>query len=291
MIEAPARDVGTACRPDAPRLDERSIFEGRLLGRLGRFEVRLAASADDLRLAQELRYAIFHEGRGLKTSSIQRLTRRDEDRFDRHCDHLLLIDRQGGRLAQQRLIGTYRLLPQDRAVTGFYSQTEFDVASLVSRQPGRRFLELGRSCVRPAYRGLRTMEILWHGVWAYVLAHRIDVLFGCASLPGTCARTLAEPLAVLRARALAPREWQVAPTGRCAQPLPFEPPSGALGDAAPAGLLPPLVKGYLRLGGMVSDHAVADPEFDTTDVLLVLPVERIAPRYIAHYGAAAERYA
>lgn len=287
MVEASARmQAGAWVRPDPLVVSAGGQgFEGRLLGRLGRFEVRLAADARDVARAQELRYAIFRNEAPTRASNVQPLLRRDEDRFDRHCDHLLLIDRQAGE--GRSLIGTYRLLRQDKAALadGFYGQSEFDVAALVARHADRRFLELGRSCVEPRYRGLRTVELLWHAIWAYVLEHRIDVLFGCASLPGVFAPELEAPLAYLRANAMAPAEWRAAPLGPHARPL------GSQRVSQGATMLPPLLKGYLRLGGMVSDHAVVDHDFGTTDVLLVLPLERISPRYVAHYGAAAQRFA
>ena len=138
------------------------------------------------------------------------------------------------------------------------------------------------------YRGKRTVELLWQGIWAYVLRHRIDVLFGCASLAGTDLATLDTSLSFLRENASAPEEWQVSAlphrhvamgAGRC------EDPRRALGG------LPPLLKGYLRLGGYIGDGAVVDRQFGTTDVLVVLPVSRISARYVSHYGQDAGRFA
>ncbi len=271
------------------RLEPGGVLEGRVLGRLGGLEVRLAASSADVELAQRLRYRIFHEVCGAAPGALQRRLGRDVDRFDAHCDHLLLLDADETLPASERVLGTYRLLPQEKAVRacGFYGQGEFDIETLVRRHPRRRFLELGRSCVDPAHRGRRSMELLWHGVWAYVLERGADVLFGCASLPGTAREALDPQLGLLRDRALAPAEWRVAPTAANSFPLPELP----LGQEPSAQHLPPLVKGYLRLGGMVSDHAVVDAEFGTTDVLLVLPLERISPRYLAHFGVSADRFA
>lgn len=257
------------------------LLEGPLLGRLGTYEVRLAGGEGDVALAQALRHRVFRAGDDGKAG-------RDEDRFDPFCDHLLLVDPARGTDPASRVVGTYRLLTQERAheAGGFYGQAEFDVAALVSRHPDRRFLELGRSCVLPDYRGRRTMELLWHGVWAYVLAQGTDVLFGCASLGGVEPEECRAPLAILRAHALAPAQWQAEPTA----PDHYELPD-AVGHGAGLRAVPPLIRGYLRLGGQVSAHAVIDRDFGTTDVFLVLPRERISPRYVSHYGAAAERYA
>lgn len=275
--------------PAGLRMGQERALEGRVLGRLGGLEVRLAACEPDIELAQALRYRVFYEACGATPSALQRRLRRDVDRFDAHCDHLLLLDADETLPAAERVLGTYRLLAQERAVRacGFYGQSEFDVDSLVRRHPRRRFLELGRSCVDPAHRGRRSMELLWYGVWAYVLERGADVLFGCASLPGTSREALDPQLALLREQALAPAEWRAAPTASASFPLPESSPGAELS----ARDLPPLVKGYLRLGGMISDHAVIDAEFGTTDVLLVLPLERISPRYLAHFGITADRFA
>ena len=167
---------------------------------------------------------------------------------------------------------------------------EYDVAPLVEAYPDLRFLELGRSCVLPAYRNRRTVELLWHGIWTYVLHHRVDVMIGCASLEGTDPRKLALPLSYLHHYAAAPEPWRVrALDGRyVAMDLMSREavdPMAALRD------LPPLIKGYLRLGARFGDGAVIDRQFGTTDVLVVLPVSRISRRYIDHFGPAANRHA
>jgi len=139
---------------------------------------------------------------------------------------------------------------------------------LIERHPNKNFLELGRSCVLEKYRTKRTVELLWHGIWAYTLHHKIDVMFGCASL--------------------APDLWKV----RAHDNLYFE--MGNDDDHSPRkalGKLPPLIKGYLRLGAYIGDGAVVDHHFGTTDVLIVLPIENINPRYITYYGEDAGRHA
>ncbi len=72
-------------------------------------------------------------------------------------DHLIVIDHDAvNRFGKKmpRVVGTYRLLRQDvaEASGGFYSATEFDMGPLLQRHAGKRFLELGRSCVLPEYR-------------------------------------------------------------------------------------------------------------------------------------------
>lgn len=273
------------------RMSGRFNVASPVLGRIGSLEVRLARSRDEVKSAQQLRYHVFYEEMTAQPSKLQKVTRRDKDGFDRYCDHLLVIDRsRKGGLGDQ-IVGTYRLMRQSGAdlAGGFYTEQEFDVAPLIARHPGKRFMELGRSCVLKEYRGKRTVELLWQGIWAYVIEHKVDVLFGCASLTGTSPKDLALPLSFLKNHAEAPAEWHVRAqpgraismqgTGECPDPR------RALAS------LPPLMKGYLRLGGYVGDGAVVDYQFGTTDVLIVLPVENINPRYIGHYGADASRFA
>jgi putative hemolysin len=267
-----------------------------LLGRCGTLTIRLARSRQDVRRAQRLRYQVFHEEMGAAPDARCRFLRRDIDGFDAVCDHLLVedtarLDLRPGRRPRPLVVGTYRLLRQERAgPTGFYSQTEFDVAALVARHPGKRFLELGRSCVLADYRTRKTVELLWHGIWTYVRRHGIDVMFGCASLEGTNPDALRGSLGFLHHHARAEGVWHAR-----AHPSAHVPMDALAVDAldARAALraLPPLLKGYLRLGARFGEGAVIDPQFGTTDVLVILPVASIDPRYVDYYGPDGERYA
>jgi L-ornithine Nalpha-acyltransferase len=266
------------------------------LGRLGDLEVRLAATALDVRRAQQLRYRIFYEEMHAVANPAALMSRRDADRFDRVCDHLLVLDRSnpGRSLLRLRpeIVGTYRLLRQEvaRRHFGFYTQSEFDLAPLIDRHPRLRFLELGRSCVLGTHRNSRTIELLWHGIWSYVLAHQIDVMVGCASLEGIDPERLALPLSFLHHHALAPAEWSVRPVGARRVDM-NRMPLEAVNVKKALRALPPLLRGYLRLGAMVGDGAVIDPQFHTTDVCIILPVAAINPRYVNYYGPDACRYA
>ncbi len=269
----------------------------RSLGRIGSLEVRLAANAAEVRRAQKLRWHVFYEEMKAIADGPSRLARRDIDAFDAICDHLVVIDhavteRPALGAPRPAIVGTYRLLRQEVADRngGFYTASEFDISGLLARHRGKRFLELGRSCVLPPYRNKRTVELLWHGIWTYVLAHRIDVMFGCASLEGTDPRALSLELSFLHHNARAPSEW-------AARALPAR--HVEMGRLSPEAIdmkkalhaLPPLVKGYLRLGAYIGEGAVVDRQFNTTDVLVVLPVSAISPRYIGHFGATADRHA
>jgi L-ornithine Nalpha-acyltransferase len=263
------------------------------LGRLGTLEVRLARCAADVRRAQQLRFDVFYREMSAIPDATALLARRDIDPYDAVCDHLLVVDHaaphRGGRPA---VVGTYRLLRQDMAErhAGFYSAGEFDLGALLGRHRDLKFLELGRSCVLPPYRNKRTVELLWHGIWSYVLQHRLDVMVGCASLDGTDPDRLAAPLSFLHHFARAPEAWRTTALPRRYVEM-NRMGKTAIDRKAALHALPPLIKGYLRLGACIGDGAVVDRQFGTTDVFIVLPVSAISARYIEHFGATAERHA
>lgn len=280
--------------PANPTLLAEASLAGRVLGRIGSLEVRLARSPADLWKCQRLRYRVFYEEMAARPSLKTLLLRRDADHYDAICDHLMVIDHDAvgpsGR-AKPKVVGTYRLLRQDVAERhgGFYSQGEFDVAPLMAAHQSLRFLELGRSCVLEPYRTKKTVELLWHGIWAYVRHHRIDVMLGCASLVGTTPADLSLALSFLHHHARATGEWQARAHGEHFVAM-GRVPREAIETKAAMRALPPLIKAYLRLGAKFGDGAVIDHQFGTTDVLVILPVAQIDPRYVEYYGAEGERY-
>lgn len=275
--------------------EARTEHSADTLGRLGPLEVRLARTAAEVRRAQKLRYRVFYEEMSAIPDAATLLARRDVDAFDTICDHLMVVDHAAVPVPGRRMpavVGTYRLLRQDVAERhgGFYTAGEFDISGLLARHRGLKFLELGRSCVLAPYRNKRSVELLWHGIWNYVRAHRCDVMIGCASLDGTDPDRLALPLSFLHHGARAPEEWRArALPGRCVEMNRM--PREAIDQKAALRLLPPLIKGYLRLGAFIGDGAVVDHQFGTTDVLIVMPVSAIAARYIEHFGPSANRRA
>ncbi len=269
-----------------PLIENRDLPES--LGRVGSLEVRLAHSAKEIRHAQRLRYKVFYEEMSAIPSASSMLARRDMDAFDAICDHLLVID-HAARLnrfkkAKPRVVGTYRLLRQDIAEQnfGFYTASEYGVDELLQRNPGARFLELGRSCVLKPYRNKRTVELLWHGIWQYICHHGIDIMIGCASLDGTNAERLSLPLSFLHHYAAAPADNRAA-----ALPARYvsmnRMPKHEIDTRAALHALPPLIKGYLRLGATFGDGAVIDRQFGTTDVMVILRTADISARYVSHY--------
>jgi len=286
------RDWGSAdaqSRAAYPFFKSKPQKDELTLGRIGALEVRLAGRKKDIKRAQRLRYQVFHEEMSAVPDLVSRLKRRDIDAFDKFCDHLLVIDHA---LPKPKVVGTYRLLRQEiaEAHSGFYTSHEFDIAPILERHRGSRFLELGRSCVAKPYRDKRTVELLWHGIWAYVKRNKIDVMFGCASFDGTDIDALAMPLSFLHHTARAEGEFSAKALPRRAVDM-NRIPAEIINAKLALQSLPPLIKGYLRLGAKIGDGAVIDHQFGTTDVLVILPVSEINPRYVDYYGVDATRYA
>jgi putative hemolysin len=265
------------------------------LGRMGSLEARLARGRKEIRKAQRLRYEVFYKEGGAIPDARTAFTRRDADRFDKYCDHLIVIDHDwktaSGRV-KPKIVGAYRLLRGDMAqkAGGFYSAGEYDIAPLLARHAGKRILELGRSCVLESHRSKRAIELLWRGLLAYIRAHRIDVLIGCASFPGVSPRAHAEALSYLAYFAGAEGEWRVKAHSDLYLPMAMI-AKDTLDEKSAREALSPLIKGYLRLGARFGDGAVVDIKFNTTDVFVVMPVDRIGARYIDHFSAPERRAA
>ncbi|MET3853260.1 MULTISPECIES: GNAT family N-acetyltransferase [unclassified Rhizobium] len=265
--------------------------EGDVLGRIGNLETRLARSASEIDAAQHVRYRVFVEEMKAQLPAEAMRRERDFDAYDAFCDHLLVLDRSLEGDSEDQIVGTYRLLRQDVAMAngGFYSASEFAIGELLARHPDKKFMELGRSCVLPEYRTKRTVELLWQGNWAYALKHGMSAMFGCASFPGIHPESHALALSFLHHTVQAKNEWAVNALPHLARPMDLMPPE-AVNPKKALMALPPLIKGYLRLGAMVGSTAVVDHAFNTTDVLIVLPISSISDRYLNYYGADAGRF-
>ncbi len=243
--------------------------------------VRVAATAAEIDAAQALRFRVFYEEMGATPDARTSATRRDNDAFDTVADHLLVLDHRLGD-GPEAIVGTYRLIRRHAADTvgRFYTSDEYDIAPLLAL-PGN-LLELGRSCVDSAHRTKNAMQLLWRGIAAYVFKHQIDLMFGCASLPGTDPDALAAPLTYLATDHLAPPSLRPRALDaryvemRRMDPVGYDPKRILAG-------LPPLVKGYLRLGGFVGEGAVIDHQFNTTDVCVVVKTDLITSNRMKFY--------
>ena len=253
-------------------------------------KIRLAADSQEVQIAQRLRYLVFHKEMGASLSAENQMAMLERDHYDDVCDHLLVIDANSKAnpellVEDGQVVGTYRLLRQSVAARsgGFYSQTEFDINPLLARNSELKFLELGRSCVLSDYRGSSVVELLWQGIWNYVRHYHLDVMFGCASFEGIDVRKHNDAINAVLQLAKAPREWHVEPLQSKHQVfVPLKPPLNF--NKSVITNLPPLIKGYLRLGSYFSNGVAVDHIFKTTDMLVILPVTKINPRYFARFG-------
>lgn len=262
------------------------------LARRGNMEVKLASNAAEIKASQALRYRVFYQEMSAVADGKTQKSRIDKDDFDDFCEHLIVVDHSrrnfevGGTGRGPAVIGTYRMLTQDAAEKkgGFYSDGEYNFTRLVNRQRHRhRFLELGRSCVLKQYRTGPVLELLWSGIWTYVRQVNLDVMVGCASFEGMDPDALALPLSFLHHKCSAPDEWSVKAVSKRYINMNRMPESD-LDVRSALKLMPPLIKGYLRLGAYIGDGAVIDEQFGTTDILIILPSFRIPARYLAHFG-------
>ncbi len=248
-----------------------------------RFSVRLARTAAEVAAAQRLRYRVFVEELGGDGEMVDHAARLERDAFDADFDHLLLWDEaRSDRDPRDRVVGAYRLLPPEGfgRIGRYYSEDEYDLSVL--RGSGRRLLELGRSCLRPEYRGGTAMWHLWTALAQYVRDREIEVLFGVASFHGTDVAALAEPLSLLHHRHRAPEALRVR-----ARPAHFQPmdlmPEDRIDRRRAMLAVPALIKAYLRLGGFVGEGAFVDHAFNTVDVCLVLDTAQMNARQKAIY--------
>jgi putative hemolysin len=247
--------------------------------RSGSLEVRLAQTLAEIEAAQRLRYEVFYREMAAQPTPEMAAACRDFDEFDTVCDHLLVIDHN---LPEDTaVVGTYRLIRREMAARrgSFYSAGEFDIARIMD-YPGE-VLELGRACVAPAYRG-RGINLLFRGIANYVSRYNIELMFGCASLPGTEPDQLALPLSYLYYYHLAPPALRaVAVPDRYVDMRRVA--SNTIDPAAAMFEVPPLLKAYLRLGGFIGDGAVIDPQFRTVDVCVIVKTDMITDKYARHY--------
>ncbi len=245
------------------------------------FEVSLALSDEDVAAAQDLRYRVFYEEMSAEPTAESARCRREVDAYDTAAEHILIRERNGG-----TLVACYRLMRRARLPAGapFYSESEFDLSRLQAHPLAAHSLELSRACVAKSFRTMRVPALLLHAIGYYVKYHDIRMVFGCGSFPGTDPEALAMPLSWVWHHHLAPEPLR----GKALEHL-YEPMNRIGKDDLIAKkalhLMPPLMKGYLRMGCFVGDGAVIDHRFKTTDILLVFPIsdDLIDRRYYRRY--------
>ena len=253
---------------------------------IGNFELRLAVNNQDIEAAQRLRYKVFYEEMGANPNQKTAHMRLDRDKYDDGADHLLVIDRsskgQNFRSSENTVVGTYRLLKKHQTIQGqhFYSGSEYDISKILKFEGN--ILELGRSCVDSQYRSRTILQLMWQGIASYVLNNNINLMFGCASFPGQNIEKLRHSLYYLNKNHLAPAVF-------CPKALADRYIDMSIKPANPKSIksiindLPPLIKGYLRIGGWVGDGAVIDHQFNTTDVCILVKTNKMPKKYQNHY--------
>jgi len=246
-------------------MEDQSVAQDTLSHQLS---VSLAKSENDIYAAQRLRYEVFALECGAQLSS--RGEGIDRDEFDDYCEHLIVRD-----LATDDVVGTYRILTpwQAKEYGAFYSESEFDLSNLIPLTP--RLVEVGRSCIREGYRQGSVITLLWSGLAQFMMTRGYEYLMGCASIQlndgGRCASAT---YLSLKDRCLSPDHWRVYPR----TPFPIN-----AAEPIPIGALPSLIKGYVRLGAYVCGEPAWDRQFNSADLLMLLPLSRMNARYARHF--------
>lgn len=246
-----------------------------------RIQVRLTENEEEIQASQALRYQVFYEEFGAKPSAEMLESKRDMDNYDPITDHLVVLDKDLPKGPEQ-IVGTYRLLRRAIAEKHgeFYTASEYDISKLLSHEPD--LLELGRSCVLPDYRNRPILQKLWQGIAQYVAEHSVGIMFGCASMHGTDIDELSEQLAYLYHYHRT--EDKICPKALDQHYVDINRHAKEDLDVKKVFIsLPPLIKGYLRLGASIGDGAVIDHQFNTTDVCIVMPTAKVKDKYYNHY--------
>ncbi len=244
----------------------------------GDLEVRLAQSEEDIQAAQLLRYEVFYEECGAQPDETMALLKRDVARIDDYCDVLLVVDH-----AHNKIVGTYRFMLREAAQNygSYYTATEFEISKIIA-YPGQ-IMELGRSCVHKNYRTRPTMQLLWQGIGAYIKLNEVALCFGCASFIGTDVSKYSQALSYLYHYHLAPPELRAKALSLHSQDMNLI-SKNKIDQKAAVRQLPPLIKGYLRLGGFVGEGAFVDDNFNSIDVCILVKRETVTGRYSQRYG-------
>lgn len=253
---------------------------------LGALSVRLAATPEEIIEAQRLRYRVFYRELAANPEVDALMVELDKDTYDDYAEHLLVFE-------NETLIATSRLIRNDTlpADKGFYTESEFDISGLRAEYPSG-LLEIGRTCVEADNRRSAAMQVMWSGFAVYCFHHNIGALFGCGSFHSSDIEEHRYALAWMHKHHLAPAAWRPRVINEHFTPIDAEllPAEHAARAACQADArrpkLPSLIKGYLRLGGMIGDGAFLDHQFNTTDICIIVPRAAVSERYLQHYTKA-----
>jgi len=246
---------------------------------VGNLIIKLAETNSEIKHAQSLRYSVFYKEKNAKATLSKKMLRRDFDKIDRFADHLIVIDKNR-RNFQNKIIGTYRLMRGDLAnqYGGFYTSTEFDLSNILQLYKNNEILELGRSCVHKKYRNGTTMNLLWKAIANYISIYDIKILLGCVSFPGTNVMKFSDQLSYLKRNYSLQNELFVKSLDNNIYPI-HNSKNKNISDIINFVKLPPLIKGYLRVGGKVSENCFVDHDFNTIDLCVIVKTNNIDDKY------------
>lgn len=249
----------------------------------GTLSLKIAESKEEVIAAQRLRYEVFYKEMGARPLGDMAQTERENLAYDDHCVHLLVMD-----TTANMVVGTYRITTDEKvkqANVSLYTATEFDIDKLYAT--GGRIMEISRSCILAPYRNKATINLLWKGIAAFVYGNHIDYLIGTPSFEGTDIQAIQKSLAYLNAYHMA--DESIRPRALEPHYVPFPQIDKTLIDAKDAFMnLPPLLKGYLRVGAVIGDGAYIDEQFNCIDISMIMPIASVDDRYFTHYNKPAD---
>ena len=243
------------------------------------FVIKLAETKSELKKAQALRYSVFYKEKKAKPSFPKKMMRLDYDKIDKFADHLIVIHKKRKGIKDE-IVGTYRLIRGDIASNfgGFYTSSEFDLTNILNLYNYKQILELGRSCVHKDYRNGITMKLLWCAIAKYIKLYDINILLGCASFPGIDVQKFSNELTYLKSKFSLPDEISVQSLENNNYQI-YRKNNIKENDLKTFAKLPPLIKGYLRVGGRISDSFFVDYDFNTIDLCVVVQTKNIDEKY------------
>ena len=246
------------------------------------YSIKLAETKSELKCAQALRYYVFYKEKKAKPTFTKKIIKLDYDKIDKYADHIIVLDKKKN--TKNKIVGTYRLIRGDVAKLfgGYYSSSEFNLTNITNSYKDKHILELGRSCVHQDYRNGSIMNLLWKAIAEYVKLYDIKILMGCASFSGTEPTKFSDELSYLRQNFCLPRHLSVESFDKNIYPD-YKLNENKSNQLRIFAKLPPLLKGYLRVGGKVSHNFYVDHNFNTIDLCVVVNTSDIDKKYIKKY--------
>jgi putative hemolysin len=245
------------------------------------YSIKLAETKSELKQAQALRYSVFYKEKKAKPTFTKKIIKLDYDKIDKYADHLIVLDKKN---TKNKIVGTYRLIRGDVAKLfgGYYSSSEFNLINITNNYKDKHILELGRSCVHQDYRNGSIMNLLWKAIAEYVKLYDIKILLGCASFSGIEPTKYSDELSYLRQNFCLPEHLSVESFDKNIYPV-YKLKENNSNQLRIFAKLPPLLKGYLRIGGKVSHNFYVDHNFNTIDLCVVVNTSDIDEKYRKKY--------